>query len=154
MLLSDSFFYKRIMSDITYFFQSIPKIFQTDFRLIAIYIVVYFCWGMLMNAFGKWTKIARFKYWWQVITCYVFYMIPVSLLLKDLVWYQQYAYGLFFMGILEVLGYSLKTSIVYDHNMLDKIFTRTNFALCMTLFFASYFPIGNWLVGRIYEWIF
>lgn len=142
------------MSDIENFIQAFQKIFQTDPKLVAVYIIVYFSWGMLMNSFGKWAKIARFKHWWQVITCYVFYMIPISLLLKDLPWFQQYAYGLFFMGILEVGGYTIKSSIAYDDNILDKIFTRTNFALCMTLFFAAYFPIGNWVVEMVYGWIF
>lgn len=142
------------MSDIENFFQAFQNIFKTDWHLVLIYVIVYFSWGVLMNSFGKWAKIARFKYWWQIITCYIVYMIPISLLLKGLPWYQQYAYGLFFMGILEVSGYAIKSSIAYDDNILDKIFTRTNFALCMTLFFAAYFPIGNWVVGMIYEMIF
>jgi len=138
------------MSDFNNFLEAFSKIFETEPKLVLIYIILYFCWGVLMHNFGNWAKIARFKYWWQIITCYILYMIPVSLLLKELPWYQQYAYGLFFMGILEVSGYTLKSSIAFDNNILDKIFTERNFALCMTLFFASYFPIGNAVVDWIY----
>ncbi len=67
--------------------------------------------GNAMHNFGICTKIAQFKHWWQVITCYILYTIPVSLLLKDLMWYEQYVYGLFFMGILEFGGDSIKSSL-------------------------------------------
>lgn len=120
---------------------------DTDMRLLAIYVVVYLLWGILMHNFGIYTKIARFNNWWQIITCYVLYMIPVSLLLKEFAWYEQYAYGLFFMGILEFGGYTIKSSFAYDNNILDRFFGIRNFALAMTLFFASYFPLGNWIVG-------
>jgi len=81
-------------------------------------------------------------------------MVPISILLKPLPWYQQYAYGLFFMGILEFMGYTLKTSIAYEDNMLDRFFTPRNFSLAMTLFFASYFPLGNWIVDKLYNLAF
>lgn len=122
---------------------------DTDLSLLAIYVIVYLLWGILMHNFGIYTKIARFNNWWQIITCYVLYMIPVSLLLKDFAWYEQYAYGLFFMGILEFGGYTIKSSFAYDNNILDKFFGIRNFSLAMTLFFASYFPLGNWIVGVI-----
>lgn len=126
---------------------------DTDIRILAIYVVVYLLWGIMMHNFGIYTKIARFKNWWQIITCYVLYMIPVSLLLKEFAWYEQYAYGLFFMGILEFGGYTIKSSVAYDNNILDRFFGIRNFALAMTLFFASYFPLGNWVVGLIGETI-
>lgn len=127
---------------------------DTDLRLLAIYVVVYLLWGILMHNFGIYTKIARFKYWWQIITCYVLYMIPVSLLLKDFAWYEQYAYGLFFMGILEFGGYAIQSSHAYENNILDRFFGIRNFSLAMTLFFASYFPLGNGLVEFIAGLIF
>lgn len=122
---------------------------DTDLGLLSIYVAVYFLWGILMHNFGIYTKIARFKNWWQIITCYVLYMIPVSLLLTDFAWYEQYAYGLFFMGILEFSGYTLKSSVAYDNNILDRFFGERNFSLAMTLFFAAYIPLGNWIVESI-----
>lgn len=141
-------------SDFQLFLDAVKGIFDTDINLVLVYIVVYFLWGVAMNQFGIITKIARFKYWWQIITCYLVYMIPVSLLLKGLPWYEQYAYGLFFMGILEFGGYTIKSSIPFKDNILDKLFTPHNFALGMTLFFATYFPIGNWAVDKIYQMVF
>lgn len=122
------------------------KLMQTPGSLWLVYIVIYFLWGVLMHNFGIYTKIARFKHWWQIITCYILYMIPISILLDGLPWHQQYAYGLFFMGILEFGGYAIKSSTAFENNILDRLFGERNFALGMTLFFASYFPLGNALV--------
>ncbi|WP_109435525.1 MULTISPECIES: hypothetical protein [Aquimarina] len=122
--------------------------------LILVYVITYFLWGLGMNRFGAEMEIARFTYWWQVITCYILYMVPVSILLKKYSFFEQYAYGLVAMGILEFLGYWLKTSYVYPENMLDKLFNPQNFSLGMALFFALYFPAGNWLVDKIHRLIF
>ncbi len=124
----------------------LQQLLSTDSKLLMIYVIVYFFWGILMHNFGIYTRIARFRYWWQIITCYIFYMIPISILLRDLAWYEQYVYGLFFMGILEFAGYWLKTSIAFENNVLERFFGVHNFTLGMTLFFAAYFPLGNALV--------
>lgn len=125
-----------------------------DMRIIWIYVAIYFLWGVGMHNFGIAVRIARFRHWLQIIPCYILYMIPISLLLREMPWYEQYVYGLFFMGIYEFGGYALRTSIAYKDNILDRFFSPQNFALGMTLFFASYFPLGNWLVEVVYGWIF
>ncbi|WP_343486265.1 hypothetical protein [Allomuricauda sp. d1] len=127
---------------------------NVDKRLIALYCVVYFLWGLGMNQFGIEVEIARFTYWWQVITCYILYMVPISLLLRGLPFHTQYAYGLIAMGLLEFGGYVLGTSYAYPNNIIDQLFTERNFALGMALFFALYFPLGNWAVGKLYRFIF
>lgn len=118
-------------------------------RTLIIYLVLYFCWGMSMNEFGAAVEIARFSYWWQVITCYWVYMIPISLLLRDKVWHEQYAYGLIAMCLLEFAGYWFQTSYAYPDNLMDQIFGIRNFSLGMAIFFGAYFPIGNWAVKKI-----
>lgn len=123
-------------------------------KLIVLYCLVYMCWGFLMNWVGSELAIARFTYWWQVITVYVFYMVPVSLLLRGLAFHTQYAYGLVAMGLLEFVGYALGSSYAYPDNILDRIFGIRNFSLAMSLFFALYFPIGNWFVGGLYKLVF
>ena len=128
--------------------------FSVDKKLVLTYAIVYFIWGTIMNNFGAAVEIARFTYWWQVITCYIFYMIPISLLLRGLPFHMQYAYGLIAMGILEFLGYALQTSYAYPDNILDKLFNIRNFSLGMTMFFGLYFPIGNMMVSKIYRAIF
>ncbi|WP_350291882.1 hypothetical protein [uncultured Croceitalea sp.] len=125
-----------------------------DKRLILTYCIIYFSWGMLMNWFGAEVQIAKFTYWWQVITCYIFYMVPISLLLRGLPFHAQYAYGLVAMCLLEFGGYALETSYAYPNNLLDQFFNVRNFSLAMALFFALYFPIGNWAVGKVYRTLF
>ncbi len=127
---------------------------NVDTRLIALYCIVYFIWGMTMDWFGAQVEIARFTYWWQVITCYILYMVPISLLLRKLPFHTQYAYGLIAMCLLEFGGYALQTSYAYPDNFLDQFFNIRNFSLGMALFFALYFPLGNWVVGRLYKLIF
>ncbi len=128
--------------------------FNIDRRLLLLYVVVYLLWGTAMDQFGTWMQIARFNWWWQVITVYGLYMIPVSLLVRELPFYQQYAYGLVAMGLLEFCGYWLETSHAYPDNVLDHLFGIRNFSLGMALFFALYFPIGNWIVGFLYRLLF
>ena len=128
--------------------------FKVDPKLILVYVVVYFIWGMIMDRIGSATEIARFIHWWQVLTVYCLYMIPVSLLLRGLPFHAQYAYGLVAMGILEFAGYALESSFAYPNNILDKWFGIRNFSLSMALFFALYFPLGNWAVGKIYGFLF
>ncbi|WP_289644645.1 hypothetical protein [Maribacter aestuarii] len=128
--------------------------FNVDSKLILIYCVVYFLWGMIMNWFGTQMEIAKFTYWWQVVTCYLLYMVPISLLLRKLPFHTQYAYGLIAMGLLEFGGYALETSYAYPNNLLDQFFGLRTFALGMALFFALYFPLGNWLVEKIYHTVF
>ena len=127
---------------------------NVDKRLIATYCAVYFIWGTMMNWFGAEVEIAKFTYWWQVITCYILYMVPISLLLRELPFHAQYAYGLIAMGLLEFGGYALQTSFAYPNNLLDQFFGVRNFALGMALFFALYFPLGNWGVQKIYDRLF
>ncbi len=127
---------------------------KVDQKLILTYVVIYFSWGMLMDNFGAKVEIAKFTYWWQVITVYLIYMIPISLLLRGLPFHAQYAYGLVAMAFLEFGGYALQTSYAYPNNMLDELFNIRNFSLGMALFFALYFPLGNALVGKVYRTIF
>ncbi len=133
----------------------IPEHLRARFHLPAAhwltYIVTYFIIGTAMNQLGQWLEIARFTYWWQVITVYVLYMVPISVLLRPLPWWRQYLYGLFPMALLEFGGYTLHSSYAYPHNLLDRLFSEQNFSLAMVLFFAAYFPLLNALVARLYR---
>ncbi len=130
-----------------------PKLF-VDWRLIVTYCVIYFLWGWTMNVLGTELKIAQFNFWWQIISCYLLYMVPISLLLRRLPFHRQYAYGLVAMGLLEFGGYALETSYAYPNNILDQLFGIRNFSLGMALFFAFYFPLGNLLVSALYKALF
>ncbi len=128
--------------------------FLVDKRLVLTYCMVYLTWGTVMNWFGAEVEIAKFTYWWQIITCYILYMVPISLLLRGLPIHTQYAYGLVAMGLLEFGGYALESSYAYPNNLLDQFFNIRNFSLGMALFFALYFPLGNWGVAKIYKALF
>jgi hypothetical protein len=136
------------------FIQYAKKKLNVDRKLILIYIIIYFVWGMGMNEFGNAVEIAKFTYWWQVITVYIFYMVPISLLLRKLPFHAQYAYGLIAMSFLEFGGYAMESSYAFPENLLDQFFTVRNFSLGMALFFALYFPAGNWISGKVYQLIF
>lgn len=136
------------------FLEWAKKKLSVDKRLILIYCIIYFIWGLGMNWFGIQMEIAKFSYWWQVISCYILYMVPISLLLRNLPFHMQYAYGLIAMGLLEFGGYYFETSYAYANNLVEQFFGIRNFALGMALFFALYFPLGNWAVGKIYRALF
>lgn len=127
---------------------------NVDKRLWLSYGIVYFLWGLAMNWIGIVLEIAKFENWWQVFTCYVLYMVPISLLLRKMPFHAQYAYGLVAMGFLEFGGYYFETSNAYPNNLVEQFFGIRNFALGMALFFALYFPLGNWGVGKISGTIF
>ena len=145
---------KRFFTDIDGFLEWANGKLNVDRKLIMIYLVIYFTWGMGMHYFGTYMELARFTYWWQVITCYLLYMVPVSLILRGLPFHTQYAYGLVAIGFVEFGGYAIRSSYAYPNNLLDRLFSPQNFSLGMALFFALYFPVGNWGVGKIYKALF
>jgi hypothetical protein len=124
---------------------------EASLSLYLIYLAIYIPWGFGMDAFGTWAEIAKFNNWWQVLTCYGVYMIPISIILKGRPFFEQYAYGLVAMGLLEFSGYYFETSYAYPNNSMEQLFGIRNFALGMALFFGLYFPFGNWLVRLIYK---
>lgn len=126
------------------------RLFEVERTRLIIYILFYMLWGFGMNYLGQELEIAKFVYWWQVFTIYVLYMVPISILLRPYSFFTQYCYSLLAMGIIEFGGYTLGSSYIYPNNFLDRMFDPHVFALGMTLFFALYFPIGNWVVNRIF----
>ncbi|WP_245963002.1 hypothetical protein [Ulvibacter antarcticus] len=116
---------------------------------ILVYVVFFSATGFIMNTIGQEFEIAKFNNWWQVFTCYILYMVPVAILIRDYSVFNQYAYGLVAMGVLEFAGYALETSYVYPNNILIQYFGPYTFALAMSLFFALYFPFSNWLIKLI-----
>ncbi len=125
------------------------KFRKVTFIELCIYSSIYLATGIVMNSIGIYFEIVRFEHWWQIITCYALYMVPVSILIKEYSFFNQYCYGLLAIGILEFSGYTFQTSYVYPNNILSQLFTPYNVTLAMTLFFAVYFPLGNMLVSYI-----
>ncbi len=123
-------------------------------RTLAVYLGLYLPVGLVMNAFGKVAGIAEFAHDWQVLTCYGLYLVPCSLWVRSKDWFDQYLHGLLFLGLLELAGYTLGTSIAHEGNLLDAVFTPRNFTLAMVLWFAVYLPAGNWAVARLERRLF
>ena len=128
---------------------SIERLAKTPTQTWLRYLLVYCTIGFVMNAIGTALEIAKFANWWQVITCYGFYLVPASLLVRHLSVKDQYLSGLAFLAILELGGYSLGTSIPFENNLIDLVFTERNFSLVMTIFFATYLPAGNKLMNTL-----
>lgn len=134
---------------------------NVPFSLWATYIIFYFIWGTCMNQFGAWVGIAKFTYWWQVITCYCICMVPVSILIRDKSFLMQYVFGVIAIAPIEFLGYMNHTSIVLNvtqegntivnnGNLLAEIVDMKNFSLAMVMFFGIYYPLGNIMVKAVY----
>jgi len=123
-------------------------------RQVLLYVGLYLLCGLVMNALGKLLQIAAFASWWQVVSCYVLYLVPASLLVRRYGPFQQYLYGLLALAPLELAGYALGTSFAYPHNVLDRIFGERNFVLVMVVFFAWVLPCGNWAVARLERRLF
>ena len=119
--------------------------------LFFCYIFIFLTTGTIMQHVGTFLKIAKFNNHYQIITCYIFYMLPISIYIRNWKFEEQYIFGLFPMGILELSGYTLETSYAFPNNLFDKIFGIRNFSLVMTLFFAFYFPILNFLTLKFYQ---
>ncbi len=119
------------------------EIQQSPWQLLLLYAFVYFCWGMAMDQFGQWARIAQFKYWWQVLTVYVLYLAPISVACHRSSWTTQYLVGVLALAPIELVGYRIGSSIAHDGNILDAILGPRNFTLAMTIFFGTYIPIGN-----------
>ena len=122
---------------------------KVEKNVLLVYIVLYASVGFFMNATGKYLQIAEFANWWQVLTSYILYLVPVSLFVREKSFFDQYLYGLFFLALLEIPGYARGTSIAHDNNILDQIFHIRNFSLIMVVWFALFIPSGNWLVKTI-----
>ena len=123
-------------------------------RRLLVYVVVYGVAGTIMNEIGKAAEIARFTWWWQIITVYILSLIPVSVFVRRMPAFDQYLYGLFFLALLEFGGYALETSYAYPGNIVDQFFNERNFALFMALAFGTIPPIGNLIVGRLSGMLF
>jgi hypothetical protein len=123
-------------------------------RQYLLYAVLYLLCGLCMNGMGKLLRIAEFASWWQVISCYVLYLAPASLLVRRQGLAQQYLYGLLTLAPLELSGYALGTSRAYPGNLVDHFLGERNFTLAMVVFFAWILPLGNRAVAGLERYLF
>ena len=118
-------------------------------RQYATYVGVYLAAGLLNNWIGIHFAIAEFAHWWQVVTCYGCYLIPVSLLVRRETPLRQYAAGVLALIPLELAGYAVGSSIAHDGNVFDAVLGPRNFTLAMCVLFGLIPPAGNALVAAL-----
>lgn len=123
-------------------------------RQHLLYMAVYLVFGLCMNSLGKLLQIAEFVHWWQVLTCYLLYLVPVSLLLRGRPWPEQYAFGVLALAPLELSGFALGTSRAFEGNVVDRILGPRNFVLAMTVLFGAIVPLGNAAIARLEALLF
>lgn len=123
-------------------------------RQILLYAALYLLCGLCMNCLGKLLKIAEFVSWWQVVSCYVLYLVPASLLVRRHGLVQQYLYGLLALAPLELAGYAIGSSRAYPGNVVDQVLGERNFTLAMVVFFAWILPLGNLAVAHLERLLF
>jgi len=116
---------------------------------LAHYLWVSLVLGLCMNSLGHLLCIAHFLYWWQVVTCYWGYVVPVALLVRGRSGWDQLAWGIVSMVPLELAGYGLGSSVACPGNLLDRFLGPHDFALAMV---AIGGPIP-WLLNTVVAWL-
>lgn len=105
--------------------------------------------GVIMNSLGHWLCVAHFRSWWQILTCYGGYVLPVALLVRRLAVRDQLLWGLVSMVPLELAGFALGSSVPCPDNWLDPILGARNFSLAMVVIGAP----TPWLANTLAAWV-
>jgi hypothetical protein len=116
---------------------------------LAVTCAVFLCVGVLMNAFGQWAHIARFRHLWQIGTCYLGFVVPLALFVRGLSFPLQYCVCVTAFIPLEVAGYAIGSSIAYDGNPFEAALGVRNFTTVMVAAVALIPPIGLRIVSAI-----
>ena len=118
---------------------------------LAVTCVVFLCTGVIMNSFGKWAGIAEFKYWWQIATCYLGFVVPLALFVRGLSLPLQYCVCVAAFIPLEVGGYAIGSSIAYEGNPFEAVFGVRNFTAVMVAGVAFIPPLGMTIAERLHK---
>lgn len=122
---------------------------QLPRKLWLVYLVVYFVMGGCVQLVLPFINIAYWARPWQFATLYCFFLVPLSVLVRDLPWYRQYAYFVTAIMPLEIVAFTLHTSLAYPENILDPIVGIRNFTLTMVMI-DSWIP---WVGNRIVDFV-
>jgi hypothetical protein len=122
---------------------------RTPARTLLVYALLYAPVGLMNQRLGQWWHLAEFRHDWQVLTCYLLWLVPWSAAVRHLGVGEQYRWGLVCLALIELPGYALGTSIAHPLNLLDRVFGERNFALIMTVGFAAFLPLGNAAVALV-----
>jgi hypothetical protein len=112
--------------------------------------MVFTLLGAGMNTLGHLLQIAAFATWWQVLTCYLGYVLPLALWLRHKPWHGQLMLAAVAFIPLELVGYALGTSIIYPGNIIERLFGVHNFSLVMVVVVTPLPWLGN-VMARILD---
>ena len=123
--------------------------FRTTPSELAVTCAVFLSIGILMNSFGQWAHIAEFRYSWQIVTCYLGFVVPLALFVRGLPLPLQYCVCVTAFIPLEVGGYAIGSSIAFDGNVFEAVFGLRNFTAVMVAGVAFIPPIGLKIVAGL-----
>lgn len=102
-----------------------------------------------MNAAGHALAIAWFKSWWQVVPCYLGYVLPLALLMRPLPLWARWRMSVLAFIPLELVGYAIGTSVIAEGNVIAAVVGPHNFTLAMVLLVSPTPLIGNAVVDVV-----
>jgi hypothetical protein len=119
-----------------------------------LHVVVFVGLGAAMNALGHAFAIAWFRHWWQVVPCYLGYVLPLALVCRAQPWPARWRTAVLAFIPLELCGYALGTSVIADGNVIAMLLGPHNFTLAMVLLVSPTPLVANALVdglGRLLD---
>jgi hypothetical protein len=113
-------------------------------------VVVFLVLGVAMNGGGHLLHIAWFKNWWQVVPCYLGYVLPLALLLRSVPsGWERWRLSVLAFIPLELVGYAIGSSVIADGNVIAAVVGPHNFTLAMVLLVSPTPLLGNSIVDFV-----
>ena len=112
-------------------------------------LAVFLGLGVFMNAAGHALSIAWFKSWWQIVPCYLGYVMPLALLLRPLPLGERWRLAVLAFIPLELVGYAIGTSVIAPDNVIAAVVGPHNFTLAMVVLVSPTPLIGNVVVDVV-----
>jgi hypothetical protein len=111
--------------------------------------LVFVAIGAVMNGAGHLLCIAWFKHWWQVVPCYLGYVLPLALLLRGTTPGAAWRTSILAFIPLELVGYALGTSVVAEGNVIASLLGPHNFTLAMVVLVSPTPLVGNAIIDAV-----
>lgn len=113
-------------------------------------VAAFLALGVAMNAAGHLLQIAWFKSWWQVVPCYLGYVLPLALVLRSVpTGWERWRLSVLAFIPLELVGYAIGSSVIADGNVIAAVVGPHNFTLAMVLLVSPTPLLGNSIVDFV-----
>lgn len=119
-------------------------------RRVLVTAVILLLVGVVMNGLGHLLSIGWFKHWWQVVPCYLGYVLPLTLVLRGAA-STSAAWRTSILAFipLELIGYAIGSSVVGEGNLIAALVGEHNFTLVMVLLVSPTPLIGNFIADKV-----